>query len=57
MMYHTFPDEPCWYVYASWDDNLIILRSSRVIVISRMTGQSYTMTAWVMRGEMGVQYN
>ncbi len=35
------PDEPCWYVCASWDDNLLVLRSSRVIVISRLTGQVF----------------
>ncbi len=37
-IYVTFPDEPCWYVSAAWDDNLIRLRSCRVIVISRVTG-------------------
>ena len=40
-LYATIPDEPCWYVYASWDDNLLALRSSRVIVISRLTGQVF----------------
>ena len=35
------PDEPCWYVYTSWDDNPLVLRSSRVIVISRQTGQVF----------------
>lgn len=38
-LYGTIPDEPCWYVYAPWDDGLLALRSSRVIVISRLTGK------------------
>jgi hypothetical protein len=34
------PKEPCWYVSAPWGDGLegAILRSSRVIVISKKTG-------------------
>ena len=39
VIYATFPDEPCWYVSTTWDDALHILRSSRVIVISRMIGK------------------
>ena len=31
-------DQPCWYVYAPWGDEKIALRSSRIIVISRLTG-------------------
>lgn len=33
-------DEPCWYVFAPWGDSLegTILRSSRVIAVSRITG-------------------
>lgn len=34
-------NEPCWYVYTSWDKNPGVLRSSRVIVISRLTGKVY----------------
>ena len=30
--------EPCWYVFAPWGDNLAMLRSSRVIVVSKITG-------------------
>jgi hypothetical protein len=32
--------EPCWYVFAPWGDSLdgTILRSSRVIVVSKVTG-------------------
>lgn len=41
VIYATFPDEPCWYVSATWDDALHMLRSSRVIVISRMTGKVF----------------
>lgn len=33
-------EEPCWYVFAPWGDNLeeAMLRSSRVIAISKITG-------------------
>lgn len=37
-IYGVNPDEPCWYVYVPWNDELTALRSSRVIVISRVTG-------------------
>ena len=40
-IYAIIPDEPCWYVCTSWDDNPPILRSSRLIVISRLTGQVF----------------
>lgn len=40
-LYHTFSDEPCWWVFAPWGDDLIMLRSSRLIVISRLTGQVF----------------
>ena len=40
-IYATFPDEPCWYVSATWDDAPHVLRSSRVIVISRLTGKVF----------------
>ncbi len=40
-IYATIPDEPCWYVSTAWDDNQHMLRSSRVIVISRMTGKVF----------------
>ncbi len=39
--YASIPDEPCWYVSTAWDDALYILRSSRLIVISRMTGKVF----------------
>ena len=33
-------DEPCWYVFAPWGDNLegTMLRSSRVIAVSKTNG-------------------
>jgi len=37
-IYRVYPDEPCWYVLSAWDDNPNVLRSSRLVVISRMTG-------------------
>ena len=40
-IYATFPGEPCWYVSAAWDDAPLTLRSSRMIVISRMTGKVF----------------
>lgn len=34
------PTEPCWYVYAPWDDEkeVFALRSSRLILVGRLTG-------------------
>lgn len=32
-------DQPCWYIYAPWADGMLALRSSRVMVISRLTGK------------------
>lgn len=32
-------DQPCWYIYAPWADGMHALRSSRVMVISRLTGK------------------
>jgi len=35
-------DEPCWYVTVPWrdeKDDVLLLRSSRVIIISRVTGE------------------
>jgi hypothetical protein len=31
-------DEPCWYVVGPWNDGILALRSSRLVVISRVTG-------------------
>lgn len=39
--YANIPDEPCWYVSAAWDGAPHVLRSSRLIVISRMTGKVF----------------
>lgn len=32
--------EPCWYIYAPWSDHedVIALRSSRVILVGKLTG-------------------
>ena len=30
--------ESCWYITAPWNDDLMALRSSRVIVVSKLTG-------------------
>ncbi|MDP3498150.1 MAG: hypothetical protein Q8R84_10915 [Candidatus Nitrotoga sp.] len=38
-IYLTCTDVPCWYVYAPWRDGLFALRSSRIIVISRLTSK------------------
>jgi len=38
-MYNGEPTEPCWFVYVSADEDLMILQGSRVIVISRVTGK------------------
>jgi hypothetical protein len=37
-IYSVNSDEHCWYVYAPWNDGNLALRSSRVVVISRVTG-------------------
>jgi hypothetical protein len=37
--YITYPNQPCWYVSAPWADGRLALRSSRVMVISRLTGK------------------
>lgn len=37
--YRIYTDQPCWYVYPPNADNQIMLRSSRVIIISRLTGK------------------
>ncbi|MDO9446785.1 MAG: hypothetical protein Q7J20_02570 [Candidatus Nitrotoga sp.] len=38
-IYGINTDQPCWYVYVPWEDGMLALRSSRVMVISRLTGQ------------------
>lgn len=38
-LYGINTDQPCWYVYAPWGDGLLALRSSRVMVISRLNGK------------------
>ncbi len=36
--FYGVPQEPCWYVFVSWDDAAHLLRSSRVILVSKTTG-------------------
>lgn len=38
-MPNGMPSDPCWYVSAPWGDGKLMLRSSRVILISRVTGE------------------
>jgi len=38
-IYGINPADPCWYVYPPQDDEQAVLRSSRVIVISRVNGE------------------
>lgn len=38
-IYGINTDQPCWYVYLPWEDGMMALRSSRVMVISRLTGK------------------
>lgn len=37
------PTEPCWYVYAPWNDEeeVFTLRSSRLILVGKLTGTVY----------------
>jgi len=34
------PAEPCWFVYAPWENGMdgLVLRSSRVILVSKLNG-------------------
>ncbi|WP_165923020.1 hypothetical protein [Sulfurirhabdus autotrophica] len=34
------PSEPCWYIYAPWNDHhdVLAVRSSRVILVGKKTG-------------------
>ena len=39
-IYNT-PSEPCWYIYVPWNDDnngMVVLRSSRVILVGKLTG-------------------
>lgn len=38
---YNMPNEPCWYVVAPWGDGMdgSMLRSSRIVIISRKTGR------------------
>ena len=38
-IYRTWPEEPVWYVYVPWDDGLVYIRSSRVILIAKKDGR------------------
>jgi hypothetical protein len=38
-LYSINTDQPCWYIYPQHNDLQPALRSSRVIVISRLTGE------------------
>lgn len=35
------PQKPCWYIFCSWGDDKdgVILRSSRLILVSKITGE------------------
>lgn len=33
------PKEPCWFIYAPWNDGKETLRSSRIILVSKETGR------------------
>lgn len=35
--------EPCWYIFAPWEEHneVLVLRSRRVIVVGKMTGAIY----------------
>ena len=30
--------EPCWYIVAPWDDSITALRSSRIVLVGKLTG-------------------
>lgn len=33
------PTEPCWYAYVPHNDGILALRSSRIVIMSRVTGK------------------
>ena len=38
---YNAPSEPCWYIYVPWNDannGMAVLRSSRVILVGKLTG-------------------
>jgi len=41
-IYHT-QSEPCWYIYVPWhdDNDVIAIRSSRVMLVGKLTGASH----------------
>ena len=38
-LYLPSSEEPCWYVYVPWGDNLGMVGGSHVIAISKSTGE------------------
>ena len=38
-VYGVPDDDLCWFIYAPWGDGLAMLRSSRVVVVSKKTGK------------------
>jgi hypothetical protein len=37
---YSAPTEPCWFIFAPWNDGKVMLiRSSRIILISKETGR------------------
>lgn len=38
-VYGVPDDDSCWFIYAPWGDGLAMLRSSRVVVVSKKTGK------------------
>lgn len=41
LLIYNMPSEPCWFVYAPWNDgdDGTMLRSSRIILVSKRTGR------------------
>ena len=37
---YELTSEPCWYIFAPWDDHNepLVIRSRRVILVSKLTG-------------------
>jgi len=38
-VYGVPDDDSCWFIYAPWGDGLAMLRSSRLVVVSKKTGK------------------
>ena len=36
---YTPTNEPCWFIYPPWNDGRVMLRSSRIVLVTKETGK------------------